>query len=151
MEPVSLASMAMGLLTAVVSKATEDGVKALGEFAHEKAMGMYDFLKDRWSGDREAKTTLELFEENPSRHCPALSDILVNKIESDADFANELAENLSGIGPRAEVEQKIQNLLGKATAIEIDNAVQGSIRAYQEVSSIDEGAELKGVVIKNFG
>jgi len=56
--------------------------------------------------DKEAKETLEHFEEKPDRYKAAVEDILRERIAQDKGLAEDLQKMLKDMGPDLEIIQK---------------------------------------------
>jgi hypothetical protein len=91
------------VLAPFVSKSADEFAGRVGGAAYEKAKAILSTLKQKWSKDEDATTTLALFEKKPERYQRALEDILGENLSQDEDLKAKLTHILEDMGPTIEV------------------------------------------------
>jgi len=89
MDPLTLATMVVGVLAPYVAKASEELAKQAGGAAWDQLNTIYDAIKHKLVGDSYAEQTLQRLESEPgskSRQA-ALEGVLEEKIKADPAFA----------------------------------------------------------------
>jgi hypothetical protein len=132
MDPVSLATSAVGMLIPYLVKGGEAVAKKAVDESFELAGKLYRNIRDKFAGDAYARETLKRVEENPESESrkAALAGVLEEKINEDASFGTDLekilalAKELGG----DQINQTI-NLSGNAKAgnINMIGKVNGNI------------------------
>jgi hypothetical protein len=74
MDPVTLATAALTILTPFAKDVGKDLVKTVGEVAAGKAKDLFAWLKQRFAGDPVAAKDLSRFEAEPDRFEPSLGE-----------------------------------------------------------------------------
>lgn len=149
MDPAiaGVVSSVMAVLMPYVTKGAEAFAHLAGQAAFEKVKGLYESLKARWAGDREASDTLANFEQKPSRYRSALEDILKEKLGQDSALLAELANRLKEMGPVLNVVQKLQGAEGVVGA-QVDELAGGRVNVAQD---IEGGKNIVGAKIGKIG
>lgn len=90
----SLATAALALLGPYLAKASEAFAKKAGEQLIGKIAALYQAIKDKFKGDDHAEQTLARLEQDPEskRRQAALEDVLIEKMEQDAEFAEKVRQ-----------------------------------------------------------
>jgi|SRR5687768_219091 len=147
MDPISLAATVIGIVSPYVAKGAQELISHVGQEAYEKTKQLVTYLKDKWTGNDEASSTLKNFEQKPERHEKALQDILEEQLSNDPQLAAEVEKQVNELKPYLEVFQKMKK--GEdVVGIEADEMKSGTAKVAQE---IDEGKNIKGAVIKRIG
>lgn len=79
----ALASAAVVILTPYLTKAGEKVAEKIGE-------SLFNLVKTKFSGDKEAEATLQLYESKPERFKGALQETIAEKLANDPDFEAKL-------------------------------------------------------------
>ena len=105
MDPVTLASSAVALLSPYLGKAAEKFADAAGQAAWKKAGELYDALKKRLAPHPAASEALSDFESQPqsTSRQGALELALEKLATKDETFAQELAKLIEQAAPPAGV------------------------------------------------
>ena len=136
MDPVTIATGVLTVLTPYLVKGAKEFVSVAGDVACEKASGMLQKLKQRWAGDKEASTSLEQFEQKPERYKPVIEDILKEKLTNDESLSRELSTMLQDMGPTLEIIQKMDE--GRnVTGVEAKELNKGRVGVTQEIKKAD--------------
>ncbi len=147
MDPISLAATVIGVVSPYFAKGAQELISHVGQEAYEKTKQLVTYLKDKWTGNDEASSTLENFEQKPKRHEQALQDILVEQLSNDPQLAAEVEKQVNELKPYLEVFQKMKK--GEdVVGIEADEMKSGAAKVTQE---IEEGKNIKAAVIKRIG
>jgi hypothetical protein len=149
MDPVvaSLAANVVAVLAPYITMGAQEFVKSAGREAYEKAKGMLDALKARWSEDEEATDALTRFEDKPQRYAPVLEDILKEKLIADKELAAVLFTLLEEMGPRLEVVQKMDEAR-RVTGLEAEQMSAGRASVRQDIG---RGEDVTGARIRRIG
>jgi hypothetical protein len=136
MDPATIATGVLTILTPYLLKGAKEFTNVVGEAAYQKATSLFQDLKRRWTGDKEAATTLELFEQKPSRHAEAVKEILVEKLNADSEMAHDYSKRLEDLGPILDIVQKMtvgKNVVG----LEARELRKGQVSVTQEIENAD--------------
>lgn len=149
MEPITiLATGVMAILMSLVKKGADRFASEVAQEAFEKAKSLFDKLKERWSGDREATESLIRFEENPERYRQVVEDILKEKLSEDKSLADELATFLEKMKrPELEVVLKMEEAK-RATGLEAKEIIEGLVKVVVEIK---RGEEIVGTKLGTIG
>jgi len=147
MDPVTLATAALTILTPFAKDAGKELVKTVGEIGFEKAKGLFVWLKQRFAGDPSASKDLSRFETDPDRFEPSLETTIKEKVEQDPEFAAELKKRIDEIGPMITVFQDIKNVK-KVVGVDAGEIHSGKVGVTQKA---DGGEDLTGVRAKKIG
>ena len=147
MDPLTIATAALTILTPYAKDAGRELVKTAGEIALDKAKGLLGWLKERFAGDPVAAKDLSRFEADPNTFEPSLHATIREKAQTDPAFAAELQKRIDEIGPLITVFQRMKE--GKnVTAVEARQISSGTITATQE---IEKGENIRGVHADKIG
>jgi hypothetical protein len=128
MDPATLATAALTILTPLAKDVGKELVKTVDEVATGKAKDLFAWLKKRFADDPVAAKDLSRFEAEPERFEPSLESTIKEKAEQDPEFAAELKKRIDEIGPQITVFQEIKrgkNVIG----VDADKATRcGSIQ-----------------------
>jgi hypothetical protein len=128
MDPATLATAALTILSPFAKDAGKELVKTVGEIGFERSKGLFSWLKQKFSGDPSASKDFSRFEEDP-------------------EFAAELQKRIDEIGPMITVFQEIKK--GKdVIGVEADEIHSGKVGVTQEADDV-EG--MTGVRVKKIG
>lgn len=144
MDPVTIATKVVSVLMPVVAEGAKEFMVNVGKDVFEKAKKLLDTLRSRFAGDNEASDNLADFERKPKRYGSVLADVLQEKLSEDKDFAEELQQFLSDLGPNLEVILKFGNASG-LTVLKADHFKSGKARL--EVT----GEEIKDSTVTDIG
>lgn len=115
MDPATLATAVIAILTPYVTKTAKEVIEAAGQLGYDKAKKLLETLKLRWSGDPVAADHLQRFEKKPEVHAPALQELVQEKLQTDPQLAADVAQTVKEIGPQLQVFIKMadaENLTG---------------------------------------
>lgn len=147
MDPVTLATAALTILSPFAKDAGKELVKTVGEIGFEKAKGLFAWLKQKFSSDPSASKDFSRFETDPDTFEPSLKATIQEKAEQDPEFAAELQKRIDEIGPMITVFQEIKkgkNVIG----VEADEVHSGRVEVTQKADDV-EG--MTGVRVKKIG
>lgn len=142
MDPVTLATAALSILTPFAKDAGKELVKTVGEIGVGKAKDLLSWLKHRFSGDVAASKDLSRFETDPNKFEPGLQATIKEKIEQDSEFAAELKKRIDDIGPAIAVFQGIKKGK-KITGVDADEIHSGNIGVTQKADDVEEMTGLR--------
>jgi hypothetical protein len=131
-EPVTLATSALSLLTPYLMQAGEVIATKAGEAAWERAQALHAALKRRLGGDAYAEQTLQRLEQDPrsaSRQA-ALVGVLEEKIAENPTFARFLLELVAEAGeerPEPLSQQVTVSGNGRVGAVTQIGVVKGNV------------------------
>ncbi len=135
MDPaiIDISTKVMAVLLPFITKGAEEFASKVGDAAYEKAQTLLTLLKQRWSGDHEAKESLALYEQKPQRYQAVLEDILQEKLAEDHDLFIQVVRLLQEMGPTLEIIQHMEegkNIIG----LEAREMKSGRARVTQQTS-----------------
>lgn len=96
MDPITIATSAIAILTPYLAKAgAEVSKKAVGA-AWEKVADIYKAVKERLAQEKDTypKETLKRFEKEPEKRKQAMQETLTEVLEKDPAFARDLLKML---------------------------------------------------------
>jgi hypothetical protein len=143
----ALVSTVLSVLVPYVAKGGEEFAKEAGKAAFEKAKSLFQSLKTKLAGDKEASTVLENFEQKPARYQKILDDVLREKLTQDPALAADLEKHLKEMGPELEIIQKMK-VGEKVTGLEADEMTGGGVKINQD---IEQAKDVTGAKIKRIG
>jgi hypothetical protein len=135
------------LHTLYVAAGATKAAEVVGEAVATKAGKLLGRVRAGFSGDREATTALENFEKKPSLYEGVVRGLLSEKAGTNPVMLDELRQLLDDMGPRVDVFQKIGNLAGQATGLDLAKWEKGLAVARQEVETVEKGATLIGAKV----
>ena len=149
MESITVLTTAvMGILMSLAKKSTDRFATEVAQEAFRKAKILFDKLKERWSGDREATASLIRFEENPELYRSVVEDILKEKISEDKSLVDELTTFLGKMKrPELDVVLKMEEA-NKATGLEAEEILEGLVKVVVEIK---KGENIHGVKVDTIG
>ena len=147
MDPATIVSTAMAVLTPFVKKGVAEFGRAAGQVACDKAQQLLEFVRGKLAGDKTASDNLETFEKKPDIYKPVIEDTLQEKLTSDTDFAAELEKRLAEMGPQLDIILKIQ-VAKDVTGLAADSMAGGSARV---VIESEQGTNVTGAKIGRIG
>lgn len=147
MDPATLATAALTILTPFAKDIAKDLVKTVGETAVEKAKGLMTWLKQKLVGDESASKDLSRFEADPDKFEPSLEATIKEKVEQDPEFAAELKKRIDEIGPTITVFQQIKKGK-KVVGVDAEEVRSGKVGVTQMA---DEVEDLTAVHAKKIG
>jgi hypothetical protein len=129
MDPITIASSAITLLTPYLAKAGEEvSKKAIGA-AWEKIAEIHQSIKDRLAQEKDKypKETLKRFEKEPEKRKQAMQETLAEILEKDPTFAKKLVKLLKDAEKAGSGTVFNTNVFGGAVGeiINIDTVQQG--------------------------
>jgi hypothetical protein len=143
MDPVTLVSSAIALLSPYLAKGAEEFAKELGKEAAEKTKDLFGFLKKTFTHDSEESQVLSLFEKKPEKYQPMLSEVLEERAKTDKVFASELEKHVQSSGPYIKVLQKLKDSKDVVGA-EVKKARTGKFDIQQEAERGERLVGFKG-------
>lgn len=147
MDPATIVSTAMAVLTPFVKKGVVEFGRAAGQAACDKAQQLLEFIKGKLAGDKTASENLSTFETKPDVYKPVIEDTLKEKLTADAGFAGELEQRLKEMGPQLEIILKISDAKN-VTGLVADSLAGGKVTV--GVHS-DKGENVTGARIGRIG
>ena len=92
MDPITIASSAIALLTPYLAKAGEEVSKKAVGAAWEKVTEIHKTIKERLAQEKDKypKETLKRFEKEPNKRKHAMQETLAEILEKDQAFAKKL-------------------------------------------------------------
>jgi hypothetical protein len=146
MDPVTLATAAVTILTPFAKDAGKELVKVVGEIGFEKAKDLFAWLKRRFAGDSAASKDLARFEADPDKFVAGLEATIKEKVEQDPEFAAELTKRIDEIGPMITVFQEIKK--GKnITGLDADEIRSGKFGVTQKADEVEGMTGVHGKII----
>jgi flagellar basal body L-ring protein FlgH len=137
MDPITLVTSAVTLLSPYVAKGAEEFAKELGKDAAQKAKELYTYLKNKFSADSEESQVLTLFEKKPEKYEDTLTDVLQERARTDSEFAGELEKHVNSAAPYIKVVQSLKGSK-KAVGAEVEKATSGNFDIRQEAENSEE-------------
>jgi hypothetical protein len=147
MDPVTIATAAIAILTPYVKDAGQELVKTVGEIAVQKTKRLLGWLKEQFTGDPVASKDLERFKKDPAAFEPGLKAAITEKAQADPVFAGELKKQVDEIGPLLNIRVTIddgEDVLGLKA---------GKVHGGKINVDIDmhKGKNVKGADVTDFG
>jgi hypothetical protein len=92
MDPFSIAAMAASILAPYIAKGSEAFASEFGEIAGQKIGDLLDLIKNKFRGDKEAETVLDVVKNNPesAAQVDSLEKEIDKKMKEDPDFSKKL-------------------------------------------------------------
>ncbi|HWC76658.1 MAG TPA: hypothetical protein VG778_04310 [Blastocatellia bacterium] len=137
MDPATIATSVLAILMPYVAKGAKEFINIAGEAGYEKAKGMLQKIKAKWSGDQEVSSTIERFEEKPERYKPVLEDILKEKLAQDPEMASQLAALLKEMGPTLHIIQEMEEGKG-VTGLAAGEVQSGKVTVDQKIKKAED-------------
>jgi hypothetical protein len=109
MDPVTIGTAVVTILTPYVADAGKELVKTVGEAGVEKTRELLQWLKGRFAGDPVATTDLSRFEKDPAGYAKPLQDTIENTIKEDPAFAAEISTRITELGPTVAIVQRFKD------------------------------------------
>ena len=146
MDPVTMATTALTILTPLAKDAGKELVKAVGEIGVEKVKSLMTWLKQRFSSDPSAAKDLSRFEADPDKFAPGLEATIKEKAEQDADFAAELKRRIDEVGPVITVIQEIKKGK-KIVGVDAEEIHSGKICVTQKADDVEDITATRAKII----
>ncbi len=129
MDPVTIASATIALLTPYLVKAGDEVAKKAAGAAWEKVTEIYKALKERLAREKDKypKETFKRFEKEPEKRKQAMQETLAEILEKDSDFAKKLMEMV-----------KNANKLGAGTVFNT-NVFGGKVGEIINIENVHQG------------
>jgi hypothetical protein len=144
MDPVTIGTAVVTILSPYVADAGKELVKAAGEVALEKARGLMTWLKQQFAGDPVAASDLSRFEQEPTVFAPSLQKTIQKKVAEDPAFSAAITDRVTELGPIITVIQKFNDARDMTG---IDGAVHsGKVSVTQEGSTAANVTGIKGTI-----
>jgi hypothetical protein len=136
MDPatIELASSVVSVLIPYFAKGAEEFARCAGEFACEKAKGLFNYLESKLSKDNEASDCLEHFKDKPARYSAAFEDLLNEKLNDDGNLYIAVSNMLNELQPSLEIIQRIENAEG-IIGLDANRLTNGSAKVTQEMEN----------------
>ncbi len=83
MDPATITAAVITVLAPYVKDAGRELVKTVGEISVEKAKGLLEWLKDRFTGDPAALKDLSRFETDPDKFEAGLQSTIEEKAQAE--------------------------------------------------------------------
>jgi hypothetical protein len=140
---VELAVAAISLVGPYLAKGAEEFAKEVGKEAFEGVRSLAKKLRAWWEGDPVAKATADNLTQNPTRYSTILSDLLVEKLDNDPEFAADLQKLVDAVQPATtKIIQRMD--VGKGvTGADVEAIVGGHLAITQEIKHAENVVGLK--------
>jgi hypothetical protein len=142
MDPSTIATAAIAVLSPYVKDVGRELAKTVGEVGVKKARGLLTWLKQQFAEDPAAAKDLSRFEKDPDKFEPALQATIDEKSQAEPNFAEELKKRLDELGPEIVVFQRIKDGRG-IVGVSADTIRSGKITVTQEADKIDSMTGLR--------
>jgi hypothetical protein len=144
MDPVTIGTAVITILSPYAADAGKELVKAAGEVALEKAKGLMTWLKQQFAGDSVASSDLSRFEQNPKVFAPSLQATIEKKATDDPAFSAAIAERVKELAPIITV---IQEFSDARDMTGVDGAVRsGEVSVTQKGTKASNVTGVKGTI-----
>lgn len=137
MEPATIVTTVMAVLTPFVKKGLAEFGRAAGQAACDKAQQLLEFVKGKLAGDPGAASNLEEFEKQPDVFKPAVEAALKKKIAAEPAFAAELESRAKDVGPIVVIIQRLEKA-ERAVALHADELKSGNVSVTQEGKDVTD-------------
>jgi hypothetical protein len=138
MLDLTIAAMASTILAPYIAKGGEAFASEFGKTVGQKIGELSDLVKNRFKGDKEAETVLDLVEKNPQSKArvASLEEEIGKKMKEDPDFAKKLSALLEQFQ-----ETESGKILIKADnrSVAAQNIIGGTITIGDRLSSDSKG------------
>jgi hypothetical protein len=138
MDPVTIGTAVVTILSPYVADAGKELVKAAGEVGLEKARGLMTWLKQQFATDSVASSDLSRFEQNPKVFAPSLQATIEKKATDDPAFSAAIADRVAELGPIITIIQEFNDARDLT-------GVEGAVRSGQ-VSVTQKGSAASNVI-----
>lgn len=142
MDPATIVSTVMAVITPFVKKGVTAFAKAAGQAACDKAQQLLDFVKGKLAGDQTASDNLKSFEEDPEAFQPAIQSMLQKKLSADPALAASLETRLKEMGPQLVVIQEIEKA-DRAVAVDAGEINSGNVTATQKIKEARDATAVR--------
>jgi hypothetical protein len=144
MDPVTIGTAVVAILTPYFKDAGTEVVKAAGEAGVEKVKGLVQWLKGKFAGDPVATADLTRFEKNPDTFGEVLKTTIATKAQEDPAFASEAQQKVKELGPVFNIVQRFDEAIDNV-GLKGDHVGRGTFNIEQtgKKGSGNTGAEIK--------
>jgi hypothetical protein len=108
MDPVTIGTAVVTILSPYAADAGKELVKAAGEVGLEKARGLMAWLKQQFAGDPVAASDLSRFEQDPKVFAPSLQTTIEKKAADDPAFSAAIADRVKELVPNITIVQEFE-------------------------------------------
>lgn len=147
MEPATIVTTVMAVITPFVKKGVAEFGRAAGQAACDKAQQLLEFVKGKLAGDPRAASNLEEFEKQPDVFKPAVEAALKKKIAAEPAFATELESRAKDLGPVIVIIQEMEKG-ERVVGLNADEMKSGNVSVTQPIK---EGTDITGARIGRIG
>lgn len=150
MDPITIATSIVTLLTPFVKKAMEEFSGKAGDAVFDKTRELYHKLKAKFTGDDFADGTLKRFEKDPDKYAAYLEDVVQEQLQKNEDLSQEFAqllEQIQQLGPTITVVQKMIKARN-VTGVDAGDIIKGSVDVQQ---GMDDAENVTGVKVTTVG
>jgi hypothetical protein len=144
MDPATIGTAVVTILSPYVADAGKELVKAAGEVGLEKARGLMAWLKQQFAGDPVAASDLSRFEQDPKVFAPSLQTTIEKKVTDDPAFSAAITDRVKELGPIVTIIQEFndaRDLTG------VEGAVRsGKVSVTQKGTSASNVTGIKGTI-----
>jgi hypothetical protein len=137
MDPITLVTSAIAVLSPYVAKGAEEFAKELGKDAAEKAKELYTYLKNKFGVDSEESQILSLFEKKPEKYEDMLNNVLQERARTDSEFVGELERYVNATVPCIKVVQSLDGTK-RAVGSDVDVVTSGTFDIRQDAKDSEE-------------
>jgi hypothetical protein len=146
MDPITLVTSAVALLSPYVAKGAEEFAKELGKDAAQKAKDLFTYLKNKFSADSEESQIISLFEKKPEKYESNLTEVLQERAQNDSEFAGELEKHVNSAAPYIKVVQSLKGAK-KAVGADVDTVRAGTFDIRQDADASEETTGFKEKIV----
>lgn len=147
MDPVTIATTALAVLTPYLAKGGETLASELSKQGLAKGEAVLQALWARWRGKPQAEARLASFVADPAAGRDAMSAALAVEATADPDFAAALDAMLKG-GPADVFIEQAVGKAGEITGAQIREMLSGRVQVRQ---TVEEATKVVGVAIDRLG
>ncbi len=144
MDPATIGTAVVTILSPFVADAGKELVKTVGEVGVEKAKGLLAWLKQQFAGDPVAASDLSRFEQDPKVFAPSLQTTIEKKVADDPAFSSAIADRVNELGPIITIIQEFddaRDLTG------VEGAVRaGNVSVTQKGTTASNVTGIKGTI-----
>lgn len=146
MDPVTIGTAVVTILSPYVADAGKELVKAAGEVGLQKAKGLMTWLKQQFAGDPVAASDLSRFEQDPTTFAPSLQATVATKASEDPAFSTEITNRVKELGPIIAIVQEFKHAKGMV-GVEGATVHAGKVSVTQKGDTADNVIGFKGGTI----
>lgn len=137
MDPATIVTTVMAVLTPFVKKGVAEFGRAAGQAACDKAEQLLGYLKAKLAGDPAAASNLDKFEKKPEAYQAAVEDALKEKVAAEPAFAAELETRAKDLGPVLVIIQDLETGR-RVVGLDATEIKSGNISTTQKIKDAED-------------